>query len=81
MAIISAFADEIDADPKVQMDTLEAHGVMHIELRGAWDTNVMKLSDSECKDLKQMFGDRGFGVTDLKRWKKKLTRSANESRR
>jgi len=62
MAIISAFADEIDADPKVQMDTLAAHGVMHIELRGAWDTNVMKLSDAQCKDLKRMFGDRGFGV-------------------
>ncbi len=62
MAILSAFADEIDADPTVQMDTLAPHGVMHIELRGAWDTNVMKLSEDQCRQLKQMLDDRGFSV-------------------
>jgi sugar phosphate isomerase/epimerase len=62
MAIISAFADEIDADPRIQMDTLAAHGVTHIDLRGAWDTNVMKLSDAQCKELKAMLDDRGFGI-------------------
>ena len=62
MAIISAFADEIDADPKVQMDTLAAHGVKHIDLRGAWDANVMRLSDAQCKELKAMLDDRGFGI-------------------
>lgn len=62
MAIISAFADEIDADPKVQMDTLEAHNLNHIDLRGAWDTNVMKLTDDQCKELKTMLDDRGFKI-------------------
>ena len=62
MAVLSAFADEIDADPKVQMDTLEAHGVRHIELRAAWNTNVMKLTGAQCRDLKRMFDDRGFAV-------------------
>ena len=62
MAILSAFADEIDADPKVQMDTMAPHGVMHIELRGAWDTNVMRLSDAQCAELKKMLSDRGFAV-------------------
>ncbi|MBN1345815.1 MAG: sugar phosphate isomerase/epimerase [Phycisphaerae bacterium] len=62
MAIISAFADEISADPKVQIDTLLANGVDHVDLRGAWDTNVMKLSDAQCKELKRMFADRGVTV-------------------
>ena len=62
MAKISAFADEIDQDPKLQMDTLERCGVRYIELRAAWGTNVMKLSESQCRELKRMFDDRGFAV-------------------
>ncbi len=62
MAIISAFADEIDDDPKVQIDTLLANGVNHVDLRGAWGANVMKFSDAQCKEIKQMFDDRGITV-------------------
>ncbi len=62
MVTFSAFADEIDPDPKVQMDTLEANGVKQIELRGAWDINVMKLNDDQCRELKQMLDERGFQV-------------------
>jgi sugar phosphate isomerase/epimerase len=45
------------------MDALEANNLKWIELRGAWQTNVMKFSDSQCKDLKKQFSDRGFGVS------------------
>lgn len=62
MAIISAFADEIDDDPKIQMDTMEPVGVKHIELRGAWGINVMKFTVDQRKELKRMFTDRGFAV-------------------
>jgi len=62
MAILSAFADEIDADPKVQMDVLDKHGIKHIELRAAWNTNIMKLTDDQVKQLKTMFDDRGFAI-------------------
>ncbi|UCD28291.1 MAG: sugar phosphate isomerase/epimerase [Planctomycetota bacterium] len=62
MPIISAFADEIDADPKVQMDVLEDNGVKYIDLRGAYGENVMKFSKDRCGELKKMFGDRGFGI-------------------
>lgn len=62
MAIISAFADEISADPTVQMDTLAAHGLNHIDLRGAWNQNVMRLTDAQCKELKAMLDDRGFKI-------------------
>jgi 3-dehydroshikimate dehydratase len=62
MPAVSAFADEIDADPKLQMDTLEANGISFIELRGAWDTNIMKLTSDQCSHLQTMFADRGFRV-------------------
>lgn len=62
MVTFSAFADEIDPDPTVQMDTLEANGVKQIELRGAWDINIMKLNDDQCRQLKGMLDDRGFKV-------------------
>lgn len=62
MVKVSAFADEIGPDPKLQLDTLEENGIRFVELRGAWDTNVMKLSDAQCKELKKMFDDRGVGV-------------------
>lgn len=62
MPTISAFADEIDPDPQVQMDALEANGVKHIELRGVWGINVMKFTEDQKKDLKKQFSDRGFGI-------------------
>ncbi len=62
MAILSAFADEIDDDPKIQMDTMEPVGVKHIELRGAWGINVMKFTPEQRKELKRMFTDRGFAI-------------------
>ena len=40
---LSAFADEIGSDPELQFSTLENLGVGEIQLRGAWDKNVMEL--------------------------------------
>lgn len=62
MPKISAFADEISPDPVEQMDALEANDVHFIELRGAWNTNVMKFTKEQRQDLRKNFGDRGFGV-------------------
>jgi len=63
MARISAFADEIDADPAVQIATLEANGIRYVELRGAWGTSVMKLTQDQCRRLKRMFDDHGLAVS------------------
>jgi len=62
MATLSAFADEIGPDPKVQLDTLDKCGVKYLELRGAWNTNVMKFSEAQCRELRKLFSDRGFRV-------------------
>lgn len=62
-AKISAFADEIDADPRLQVKTLQAVGVRYVELRGAWGVNVLKLSDSQVAELKQLFADSGLAIS------------------
>jgi sugar phosphate isomerase/epimerase len=63
MPTISAFADEISSDPQAQMDALQASGIRHIELRGAFGLNVMKFSAAQCEQLKKQFADRGFFVS------------------
>ena len=63
MPTLSAFADEVSQDPSIQMDTLGANGIKHIELRGAFGTNVMRLSEDQCAELKKQYSDRGFCVS------------------
>ncbi len=63
MPTISAFADEISPEPQGQLDTLEANGIRHIELRGMWGQNVMTFSQQQMADLRNLFDDRGFGVS------------------
>jgi sugar phosphate isomerase/epimerase len=62
-AKISAFADEIDADPRLQVKTLQAVGVRYVELRGAWGENVLKFSDSQVDELRRLFADSGMAVS------------------
>jgi sugar phosphate isomerase/epimerase len=38
--ILSGFADEISPDPSVQLATLAAESISHLELRSAWSVNV-----------------------------------------
>jgi len=45
MWTLSGFADEITADLQTQCETLNALGIGSIELRSAWDTNVLDLDD------------------------------------
>ena len=58
---LSAFADEIGSDPELQFSTLENLGVGEIQLRGAWDKNVMELSTSELTELKSIASSHGLG--------------------
>ena len=51
---LSAFADEIGHDPELQFSTLQRLGVGEIQLRGAWGKNVMALSASGLKDLRNI---------------------------
>jgi sugar phosphate isomerase/epimerase len=58
---LSAFADEIGADPELQFSTLQRLGVGEIQLRGAWAKGVMELSAGELQGLKGIADSHGLG--------------------
>lgn len=57
---LSGFGDEVDPDPKVQAAVLLALGASHMEVRSAWGTNVVELTDAQIADLKSILD--GFGM-------------------
>jgi sugar phosphate isomerase/epimerase len=61
--LLSGFGDEIDPDPVVQLAVLAALGARHIEVRSAWGTNVVELSDDRLDALAGLVADRGMGVS------------------
>lgn len=62
---LSAFADEISPDPREQLDVLSRCGVRHVELRSAWGTNVLDLSDGQVADLKKLLDAAGMGLSAI----------------
>jgi sugar phosphate isomerase/epimerase len=61
--ILSGFGDEIDPDPVTQVSVLQALGARHIEVRSAWDTNIVELSEQQLDRLAELFRDRGMSVS------------------
>jgi len=61
--ILSAFADEIDADLKTQMDVLDTHGIKYIEMRGVNGRNLVQHSIDEVREIKKQLDDRGFKIS------------------
>lgn len=61
--VISAFADEIDPNLKVQMDVLDKHNIKHIEMRGVNGKNLVEHNLDEVKDIKRQLDDRGFKIS------------------
>lgn len=62
---LSGFGDEIDADPVVQLSVLRALGARFIEVRSAWGTNVVALSDEQLSTLASLVSARGMGVSAI----------------
>jgi 3-dehydroshikimate dehydratase len=65
MFTLSAFADEISADPREQVDVLERCGIRHIELRSILKTNVLDLTDLQVAELKSLLDRRGFKLSAI----------------
>ncbi len=63
--LLSGFGDEIDPDPTVQVAVLQSLGARHIEVRSAWGTNVVDLSDEQLADLRRVLGERSMGVSAI----------------
>jgi sugar phosphate isomerase/epimerase len=65
MIRLTGFADEIGPDLQLQIRILAAEGIQYLELRGAWDTNVLDLSDKQRREAKARLTDAGIGVSAI----------------
>lgn len=65
MFTLSAFADEIDPDPQVQIDVLKSCGIRHIEFRSILKTNVLALSDLQIQAFKTLLDQNDFELSAI----------------
>ena len=62
---ISAFGDEIATDLESQLQTLNDLNIPGLELRAAWGTNVLKLTDEQVQQVKQLCAAAGVSILCL----------------
>lgn len=65
MWTLTGFADEISPDLTEQLATLEAESIRHIEIRGVWGKNVLKLDDDEIGRVKVALARAGVRVSSI----------------
>jgi sugar phosphate isomerase/epimerase len=65
MFTLSAFADEIDPNPQVQVDVLRDCGIRHIEIRSILNTNVLALTEHQVDEFKSLLDRNGFQVSAI----------------
>ncbi len=63
--ILSAFGDEIDDDLSVQLRTLRELRINRLDLRGAWGTNVLNLTDEQVQSVRRLGEEYGVRVSCL----------------
>lgn len=59
---VSGFGDEISADPSEQLSVLAELGIRHLDLRGAWDRNILDFSPDDVANLKAVLTSHGAQV-------------------
>lgn len=62
---LSGFGDEIDDDPAIQVAVLQALGANHIEVRSAWGTNIVDLSNEQLQALASLLKEKGMKVSAI----------------
>jgi sugar phosphate isomerase/epimerase len=65
MARLTAFADEISGDLREQIAVLRRHGIRHLELRFVGETNVVKLSPEQRREVKRTLDGEGMSVSTI----------------
>lgn len=65
MITLTGFADEISPDLKTQLDTLASEQIAHLELRGVWGKNVLKLSEEELDVVQAALEQKGIRVSSI----------------
>ena len=63
--MLSGFGDEIDPDLEVQLAVLQALGAGHIEVRSAWDTNVVDFDSDQVGAVRTALLRRGMRVSAI----------------
>jgi sugar phosphate isomerase/epimerase len=62
---LSGFGDEIDADPAIQLSVLAALGARHIEVRSAWDTNIVDMTGEQLDAFAGLLKHRVMAVSAI----------------
>ena len=65
MWVMSGFADEISPDLETQCTVLAELGIRFIELRSAWDVNVLDLSDEQVAQVERVLAEHGIAVSSI----------------
>ncbi|MHB1491821.1 MAG: sugar phosphate isomerase/epimerase family protein [Cellulomonas sp.] len=65
MWTLSGFADEIDADLATQCDVLDELGIRFLELRSAWDVNVLDLTDEQVAEVRRILASHDIQVSSI----------------
>jgi sugar phosphate isomerase/epimerase len=65
MWVMSGFADEIDPDLETQCAVLDDLGIRYVELRSAWDVNVLDLTDAQVAEVGRILTAHGIGVSSI----------------
>ena len=63
--VLSGFADEISPDPQVQLATLAAESISHLELRSAWSVNIADLSGEQVGAFRAALDGAGVRVSAI----------------
>ena len=63
--IITGFADEIDQDLKVQVESIKKLGISHIEMRGVDGNNLIYHSKEKVAEIKKYLDDNGISLSAL----------------
>jgi sugar phosphate isomerase/epimerase len=62
---LSAFADEISADPTEQVEVLWRHGIRFIEFRSIFGTNVLDLEPERHEAFRALLKSSGMGLSAI----------------
>lgn len=65
MWTLSGFADEISPDLDEQVALVTDLGLRYIELRSAWDVNILDLDAAQLRRVRDTLDDAGLGVSSI----------------
>jgi sugar phosphate isomerase/epimerase len=65
MWTLSGFADEISPDLTEQCEVASGLGLKYIEVRSAWDVNILDLSPDQLKTMKKTLSTYGLKVSSI----------------